>query len=96
LYGTGEIDQGGQINMQIYPNPSTGSVQISYYLKDECKAELSFYNIHGQKLFTLVNKKQAAGEHIELMDGKSLQGGVYIISLQAGPALTVARLVITN
>ncbi len=49
--------------MQNYPNPFNPSTVISYRLSGSSNVKLLVYNMLGQKIKTLVNSYQSAGEH---------------------------------
>jgi Peptidase family C25/Propeptide_C25/Peptidase family C25, C terminal ig-like domain/HYDIN/CFA65/VesB-like, Ig-like domain/FlgD Ig-like domain len=70
-----------------YPNPFNPTTTISYGLSSGSEVKLFVYNIKGQKIRTLVNKKQDAGYYNVIWYGKSDSGknvtsGVYFYGLQ--------------
>jgi hypothetical protein len=71
---------------QNYPNPFSHLTYIDYMIPDEAHVQLSVYNIVGQHVVTLVNKRQAAGLYQVTWDGvdqynNKLNNGVYIYRL---------------
>jgi hypothetical protein len=66
---------------QNYPNPFNPSTMISWQLAVSSHVELSIYNILGQKVVTLVDKKQSAGNHQIEWDASGLASGVYMYCL---------------
>ncbi len=79
---------------QNYPNPFNPETTISYSLATPGNVELSVYNIRGQKVKTLLNRRCNAGENNVTWNGtdesgKNVSGGVYLYRLQTqGQALT--------
>ena len=69
---------------QNYPNPFNSSTVISYQLGTISQVELSIYNILGQKLATLVNKKQNSGTYKYEWDATGFPSGIYFYRLQVG------------
>jgi len=72
---------------QNYPNPFNPSTTISYTVgaireSPVQHVELSVYNILGQKVATLVDKKQSAGPHQIEWDASGLASGIYLYRLQ--------------
>ena len=70
-----------------YPNPFNPETKISYSLAKEGNAELTIYNIKGQKVKTLMNDHVDAGEHSVIWNGKDKNGtdvssGVYFCRLK--------------
>ena len=59
----------------------------------DCRPELGVYDIHGQKIRTLVNEKQIAGEYVVRFDGADLPAGIYFLRLQAGNQVEVAKII---
>jgi len=68
---------------QNYPNPFNPKTVISYKLKVKSEVELSIYNLLGQMVATLVNKKQAAGSYQVEWDASEFSSGLYLYQLKA-------------
>lgn len=75
---------------QNYPNPFNPETIITYNLSKNVDVNLSVYNISGQLVTTLINQKQAAGEHTLKWNAKNLSSGIYIYQLRSG-TLTQSR-----
>jgi len=72
-----------------YPNPFNPEVTVSFYLMNNDSADLSIYNLRGQKVITLYNGVLNEGDHSYIWDGKNDKGveqanGVYFYRLQTG------------
>ncbi len=82
-----------KINLSVYPNPVNlnkrgGSFYctVSFNLPSAGKAEVSIYNIKGQKIRTLLNTNTAPGEYNMQWDGLNDTGnkvgtGVYFVRI---------------
>ncbi len=81
---TGAVFPDGFRLEQNYPNPFNPTTAISWQLSVSSHVDLSIYNILGQKVVTLVNRKQNAGKHSVLFNAASLSGGLYFYRIQAG------------
>lgn len=67
-----------------YPNPFNPTTTIKYSLEKTEHVNLSVHNILGERIFTLVNEKQAAGIHKVNFNASGLSSGVYIYRIEAG------------
>jgi hypothetical protein len=79
---------------QNYPNPFNPKTVIRYALLVTCHLDLSIYNILGQKVATLVNKKQPAGRYEVEWDASGFATGVYYYKLTAGDYQQVKKMVL--
>jgi len=85
---------------QNYPNPFNPTTAISYQLPVVSEVELNIYNILGQKVATLVSKKQPAGTYKVEWDaapasgGQGVASGVYLYRITAGKFIETKKLVL--
>lgn len=69
---------------QNYPNPFNSSTMISYQIPKNINVSIEIYNILGQKVASLVDKRQNAGRYQIQWEGKNQKGeeiasGLYIL-----------------
>ena len=69
---------------QNYPNPFNPATVISYQLSAYSFVKLNIYNVLGQKIKTLVNKYQKAGNYKVIFNASGLASGIYFYELTAG------------
>lgn len=79
---------------QNYPNPFNPVTTITYSLEKQSKVELSVYNTLGQKVATLVNAPQLAGQYTVPFDGSALASGIYFYHLKAGDFSQIRKMVL--
>ncbi len=84
---------------QNYPNPFNPSTAISYQLPANSNVQLEIYNLLGQKVRTLVNQQQAAGNYTVRWDGRNdfgqhVSSGVYLYRLVTGQFSQVRKMVL--
>ena len=73
---------------KAYPNPAGRLVNVAFELPDAVRAEISLYNVAGQKVRTLLSGTLPAGYHTLVWDGADGRGkrcpaGVYFLALKA-------------
>ncbi len=84
---------------QNYPNPFNPVTIIQYALPHDCEVDVSIYNILGQKVKTLVKRKQKAGYQQVIWDGENNEGeeiasGIYFYKIKAGELTESKKMVI--
>lgn len=77
-----------------YPNPFNPTTTIRYTLPEAAALQLSVYNPLGQKVATLADGVQPAGEYRVSWDAAGLASGVYYITLTSGRAKAVRKAVL--
>jgi len=84
---------------QNYPNPFNPQTTITYEMKDNTHVSLKIYNILGQSVKTLVDKKQFEGSHIIQWNGldqfgNTVGAGIYFYQLTAGDQIYTKKMVL--
>jgi hypothetical protein len=97
-FGKAQLDQGpSTITLEAnYPNPFNGSTTISYGLPSDGQVTIEVYNITGQKVATLVNRKQSAGTHKVSFDASGLASGMYMYRLTSGDVTKTGRMTVVK
>ncbi len=81
---------------QNYPNPFNPSTVISYQLPAPGFIILTIYNVLGQNVRTLVNRRQQAGSYTVNFDAKSLASGIYYYKLSSGSAIRSRKMILSR
>lgn len=84
---------------QNYPNPFNPETSITYSLKSSSLVTLDIYNLKGQRVKTLVNNYQDAGQHSVVWNGQDDQGnnvssGVYFYKLKSGNYTSTRKMIL--
>jgi len=82
------LDANGYIISGNYPNPFNARTTLHYQLPQAGMVSLTIYTITGQKVRTLINGYQSAGDHRLIWDGKNesaqdAPSGIYIYKIEA-------------
>ena len=90
-----DLDGGKTIDVynlaQNYPNPFNPSTKINYELTITNYVKLEVFNSAGQKVRTLVNEIQEAGNHAVRFNANGLASGVYLYRLSTGNGLVSTK-----
>jgi hypothetical protein len=77
-----------------YPNPFNPSTTIEFDLPKSSNVKIEVYNIAGQKIQTLLNKKMSAGSHKVDFNAENLSSGVYFYKIEAGEFQDVKKMIL--
>ncbi len=69
--------------LQLFPNPSTGLVNVSYTLREVAPAKISVYDVAGRLLQTFDADDLRAVQNQVFLDLRALPGGIYVVELQS-------------
>lgn len=69
---------------QNYPNPFNPSTVISFDIAREAQVRLTVFNVLGEKVASLLDKRLGGGQYLVNFDGGNLPAGMYLFSLEAG------------
>ncbi len=79
---------------QNYPNPFNPQTTFTFSLPVAAHANLSIYNILGQKVVTVLDEKVSAGEHSISFDASDLPTGIYFYRLSTENATSTKKMVL--
>jgi hypothetical protein len=84
---------------QNFPNPTNPGTSIQFALPRSSVVKLEIFNITGQLVATLADKRFSAGEHTVTWtgngaDGRAVPSGVYLYRLTAGEFASTKKMVI--
>ena len=68
---------------QNYPNPFNPVTQVAFDLPKASHVTLTVYNVLGQEVDVLMNKRMEAGSHVAEWDAESFSTGVYFYRIAA-------------
>jgi hypothetical protein len=79
-----EIDLNSFNLKQNYPNPFNPTTKINYELRVTNYVSVIVYDVLGNEIRSLINKKQTAGSYEVEFDGSDLPSGIYYYKLTSG------------
>ena len=91
---------GGYLLSQNYPNPycktsgENSGVKINFTLPKTGEVKIEIFNLLGEKVKTLVNKKMEAGFHTVKFTPDAFPSGIYLYRMTAGSFLQTKKMAI--
>ena len=83
---------------QNFPNPFNPSTTINYSIPNEGKVKIKIYDLLGREVFTLLEKKQKAGNYSIQFDANSIEqqisSGIYFCKLESGTFSKTIKMVL--
>ncbi len=79
---------------QNYPNPFNPNTIINFTLQKSHVVKLEIFNLLGQKIQTLLNKKMSSGSHEIEFSAKDLPSGVYLVSVESGSFKDMKKMIL--
>jgi hypothetical protein len=76
------------------PNPFNASAILRYELRDACHVQLCIFNVSGQPVAKIMDRRHDAGIYEVRFDGSGLASGIYIASLKAGDSAAMQKVVL--
>jgi len=97
--GISEPTLQNKANLNIYPNPVNNSSIVSFTLPRCSTVKLSVYNVSGQLINTLLDKKMDKGTHqinwaAADNSGRKLNSGIYFLKLETGNVVETIKVVV--
>jgi hypothetical protein len=91
----------GYLLHQNHPNPFNPSTEIRFSIPRVADVTLEIFNVIGQKVNTLLDKRLPAGEHAVTWDGCDMNGkraasGIYLYRLTAGEYTSSKRMILSK
>jgi hypothetical protein len=81
----------GYVLVQNYPNPSSPTTTIKYYLPQKDKVTLEVLDTTGRIIETLIDDTENEGEHTITYDGSGLSSGTYFYRLKTSTGFTQSK-----
>lgn len=79
---------------QNYPNPFNPTTTIQFAVPSVSDVKLEVFNILGQKVSTLINRRMEAGLHTVNFNATNLSSGVYFYRMQSGSFVQTKKMML--
>lgn len=78
----------------IYPNPSTGNINIRFNISQPENVRIIIYDIWGRKVRTLISEAMVPGNKNVEFGAEDFPGGIYFIRIEAGKYQETMKLIL--
>jgi hypothetical protein len=69
-------------DFSVYPNPVSNNMMINYSLSSSSNVMINIYDMLGNKVSSIANEKEVAGQHAITWNAKSIPQGIYIMQVR--------------
>lgn len=84
-----------QVNLNVFPNPATDNVRITYTLREHGNVSIKLYNLNGELVSTLLNEMQDMGiQNTDAHLPEGLAKGLYMVKLSVNGQLSTQKLMV--
>jgi Peptidase family C25/Carboxypeptidase regulatory-like domain/Propeptide_C25/Secretion system C-terminal sorting domain len=77
-----------------YPNPFNPTTTVRFSMVESAMVNAKIFNVLGQEVLTVINRRLGAGYHEMSIDGSQLSSGVYFMKFEAGPINSTSKLIL--
>jgi hypothetical protein len=81
-----------QIDLQIWPNPASRDLTISYTLEDASEISMDILNIAGQMMMSRELGPRGSGSHTETIDVSSFREGLYLLRFRSDNNVSTSKI----
>lgn len=90
-----KLDGFEEVALSVYPNPSIGETNISFYLSNSENYQLTIFNMAGALVKNISGGTATyEGNHVKSINTRELKQGVYLIKLSSDYQSATVRLII--
>jgi hypothetical protein len=79
--------------LRIFPNPSADICSVSYQTSQDQHISIDLFELSGKLVKKMVNEKQNAGSHTNIVDLKGIAKGVYFVKITSDGNLIASKMI---
>ena len=83
------------LNFSLVPNPTFSAANILFGLLEDTEILITVCDLGGRVVYTK-NYWASAGENVCPLELDALQGGIYLVQMQAGSQIEVEKLIVLD
>lgn len=78
----------------VFPNPSTGLINIDFNLTEKSKVDISIFSIDGKKVQNILSEEKLSGKHSINWQNNNLPEGTYFVKIQTNNNIESKKIII--
>jgi esterase/lipase superfamily enzyme len=82
------------VYFEMYPNPTSGNTTIAYNIAKSQNVTVEVFNTLGERVYYTNEGTMSSGDHSLLINGQTLNSGVYFVRFTTDNVTTTKKLVI--
>jgi hypothetical protein len=87
---------GQEIGLEIWPNPASSDLTISYTLEDASEISMDIMNIAGQLMMSRDLGPRGSGSYTETIDVSSFREGMYLLRFRSNDNISTSKIKIAR
>ena len=92
--GTETFGSGNQMEFKIFPNPTKGKVNVSYFLPQPGQVRIDLLNLCGNMIMSPYKEFATSGEHVVTFDLTMFPAGYYFVRILTPSGVQTRRIII--
>lgn len=93
--GVGVNSVASNLNINVFPNPASNYIQVSYALKNTNTVAINLYDLTGKLISNLQQQAvQSASKYNTIFDINTFSNGVYVVAISAGKETQACKIII--
>jgi hypothetical protein len=79
--------------LRVFPNPSADICSVSYQISQDQQITINLFELSGKLVKNLVDEKQNAGSHTNIVDLKGVAKGVYFVKISSEGNMIASKMI---
>ena len=84
----------GLVDMQVFPNPTTEKVTVSFNQEQTSDVTIQLFDVSGKMIHSLILPQVAAGKYQQEIPLNRLNKGVYVVKFLSGKQMSSQKLIV--
>ena len=91
-----EDDLNDEISLKIFPNPTSGKIEISYSIDKPGTISMELFNLIGEKISSSNKQVSEAGNYSENLSLEGFPAGIYLLKVGIKQSSILKKIILTH